>query len=463
LLRYFRINDPYRLLGIFIIGAILYLPVLLNKPVVSYPELKGIVVGEKVTEGNLPYADLIDSTPPLTSWLYGLIDLMFGRSLLARHILAFLLILFQATYFAIITIDRKIYADSTYIPPLLFVILFAFSYDNLALTGELFGSGFLLLALNNLYKELEFRNQRDDTVLGLGLYISFASLCSFSYVVFLMGSMLILIFYRRDIRTFLLLIVGFALPHLLLISVYFLMDEVEALIRFYYAPNLLSGGTSYVSFNALFILAIIPFTFLVFSLFLLSREGRLTKYQSQVLQSMFFWLLFSVVSLFASKDLRPQSVIAVIPPTAYFLTHLFLALQRRIVAELGMWILLIGTGLMSYCSWNGIIQSVDYSPLKVEQKNNENLTGKRLLVLENDISHFLNNEMATPFFSWELSKPIFSDADYYQNVIRVSAGFNDDSPEYIIDPHGYMKPFLERIPALQQKYKLVNNDRYELR
>jgi hypothetical protein len=128
-----------------------------------------------------------------------------------------------------------------------------------------------------------------------------------------------------------------------------------------------------------------------------------------------------------------------------------------------LWILLIGTVLISYYSWNGVVQSVDYRSLKVEKQNDQTLTGKRLLVLEDNISYFLDNEMATPFLSWELSKPIFADADYYHNVILVSAGFNHDSPECIIDPHGYMKPFFERIPSLKQKYKLVSNQRYELR
>src|SRR5690606_19265605 len=153
-------------------------------------------------------------------------------------------ILSQAIYIGLVFINRKVFSENTFVPALIFVIFFAFSYDTIALTGELLGMGFLLLALNNLFMELEFRTKRDDTVLGLGFYISLASLSNFDYAIYFLAAAIIVILYsRRDLRIFLLLLTGFALPHLLLMVIYFLAGHLESLLQYYYVPNLRFGGS----------------------------------------------------------------------------------------------------------------------------------------------------------------------------------------------------------------------------
>ena len=94
LLRYFRINDPYRLLGLLVILILVYLPLFIDMPGMTYPELKNLVIGEKVHEGRTLYSELIDSTGPLAAWFNGLLDLIFGSSVLARRIFAFIVLFF---------------------------------------------------------------------------------------------------------------------------------------------------------------------------------------------------------------------------------------------------------------------------------------------------------------------------------------------------------------------------------
>ena len=82
LLRYFRINDPYRLLGLLVILILIYLPLFIDLPEMTYPELKNLVIGEKVHEGRGLYSEFIDSTGPLAAWFNGLLDLSLARSFL---------------------------------------------------------------------------------------------------------------------------------------------------------------------------------------------------------------------------------------------------------------------------------------------------------------------------------------------------------------------------------------------
>lgn len=459
LLRYFRINDPYRLLGLLVIAGILFIPPMVDSPPMSVPELLSILIGEKITDGAAPFTGIADTTGPLAAWFYGLMDLIFGRSLGARHIVAFLIILSQAVYIGSMFINRKVYSENTYVPSLVYIVFMAFSYDTLALTGELIGLGFLLLALNDLLSELEFRAKRDDRVLALGVFISLASLCSFEYWLYYpVAGIIVILYSRRDLRIFVLLTMGFALPHLLLISLYFVTDDLGPLMQYFYVPNLTFGATSLMAPRGLVYLSLIPALFLAAALVVINGEARFSKYQSQIFQSMLLWTAFSVIYIMHTSDRRPQSLIALFPPLSYFVSHLFLLIRRRRFAEWSLWTLLIGVFAVSTLSRYNRIEGIDYSRLQVAQ-DDRGLAGKKVLVLGNDVSWYAGNSLATPFLDWSLAEPVFTKLDYYENVIAINEGFSD-RPDIIIDPDRRMDAVFDRIPRLREMYREEGTGRY---
>ena len=132
LLRFFRINDPYRLIGLLVILILLALPFFIDPVGITHLELQSFVIGEAIHDGKLMYIQVYDSTAPLAAALYGLVDWIFSRSLPARHSLSLLLIFFQASFFAIVLIVNKAYNDSTYLPALIFGLLCFLSFDFLS-------------------------------------------------------------------------------------------------------------------------------------------------------------------------------------------------------------------------------------------------------------------------------------------------------------------------------------------
>jgi hypothetical protein len=451
-LSYFRINDPYRLIGLLVIMTLLSLPLFIDTPEVTVVELKSFVLGERVNDGFGLYHGTIDGTPPLTAWFYGLFDMVFGRSLTARHIFSFVILFFQSAFLGIILIDKKVFTENTYIPSLLFSLLAFISFDSIALTGDLLAFGVLLLALNNLIKEIEFRTPRDETSFNLGIFISLASMFSFSYIIYLPGVIIILsIFTRSTIRKYLLLAFGFLLPHLLLICIFNLDGHAGELWQNYYIHNLGFPANDLISTKSLLLLCTVPLFYLFVSLFILNRDARLTKYQSQIFQMMFLWFVIAFTQFFIASDFRPQSIITVLPPVSFFLTHFLLLIRRRKFTEMNALILVSGIVVLAYLTRYQKIPQINFQDLMVHESTLP-VQNKKILVLADDQSVFLKNSLGSPFYDWDLTSVVFNHPDYYENLLLVHRAFEKEKPEVIIDPQNLMAGFFKRLPQLKKVY-----------
>ncbi len=440
------------MVGLFVLLLLMYVPLMIMDDQLTVPELKNLLLGEKQNEGYRMYREVVDNSAPLAAWTHEILDSVFGRSILARHILAFFIIFFQSAYVGILFINKKVLSENTYIPSLLFALLIFFSYDTLSLSNELLGSGFLLLALNNIFAEIEFRNERDESVFNVGVCVSLASLFAFSFVVYLFCAIVILLLFTRStIRKHLLLIFGFLLPHLLTLSIAYLNDSTRELWNYYYLSNLSFERTRFVDSQTLLTLAALPIFYFAISLFMLNRDARFSKYQSQILQTVLLWLLFSVLFVFYAKDLRPQTLIVFIPGVSLLLTHFFLLIRRKKFIHLNSWVLLVGIITIAYLARFGKIPSVDYSNLVVRD-NPGQVTNKRILVLSDNVDVYRANYLATPFLNWRLSEEIFRNPDYYNNVTRVYRSFKSDPPDIIYDRENLLQDFFYRIPEIGSGY-----------
>lgn len=460
LLSFFRINDPYRLLGLLILFFIISLPVFLFSPGLTWQELNSFVVGEKVNQGLRPYVELIDSTPLLTQWMYGIFNWISGQHITVRHSLAFLILFFQAGYIGLVFINRKAYSETTYIPSVLFCLLCCISFDIISITGTLLASGFLLLAINSIFREIEFREPNDSSLVKSGVYLGLASLSVFSYIIFFFAAILILAFFTRSsLRRQFLFLIGFLLPHALLLSYYYLLDEQGHLFNNFYNANLFAHERVFLSTKTLLILSSVPLAYFVISFFTLNRATRLTNYQSQLLQAMFLWLIAGVVHLFFTRSLRPQSLLPLFPPLSFLLTHFLLSIHRKRFAEIHIWIFTLGILLTSYLVRNNFFTDAGYTGMIV-QENSPTIQNKRILILGDDYSPYLKNQLATGFSEWPLYKRVFEEPDYYENILIVRNQFVLESPEVIVDPNNLFSAFFKRLPELEKQYHKKGNIYY---
>jgi hypothetical protein len=453
-LRYFRINDPYRLITLLVLMLMAGLPLLVDLPDPTAQELKDLVLGERV--GNkILYVQIIDRTPPLMAVVDGFMNFLFGRSILARHMVALMILFFQAAYFGILLINNKAYNENTYLPSLIFAFLCFFSFDLLALTPDLLASTLLLLALNNIFKEIEFRVDRDSVVLNIGIFLGLASLIIFSYIVFLAGAVFVLVvFARTNLRKILLLLLGFGLTHMVLFTLYYSYGNSNDLWTNFYLGNLDRMRVVSVEFRSMLVLGAVPLAYFVISLFMLTREARFTRYQSQIFQVLFLWMFLAAIQMMIAPEIAPHAFMTFLPPMAYLISHYLLLIRRKRIAEFMLWIFLIGILSVSTSSRQKWIMQVDYSALfSKPSPYADRISNKRVMIVGEDIDLFKQNSLGGFFLDWNLSREYFEHPEYYENIIRMNEAFDEDPPEVIIDELNLMEAVLERLPRIKSLYR----------
>jgi len=325
----------------------------------------------------------------------------------------------------------------------------------LSLSPELFAAAFLLLALNNIFKEIEFKVQRDEIVFNIGFYLGIASLFVFSYSIFLIGVQVILfVFARLSIRKSLLLTFGFAFPHLAVICLYYFRGGLPELMKYFYDANFTLQSVNLVSWKSIFWLSGGILLFFFFSVIMLNREARFTKYQSQLLQVMLLWMLISFIEVGITRELSPHCLMPFVPPLTYFISHYLLLIRRKWIAEAMAWIFLFSTIGISTAARLNRIPSIEYKKLFVENsKYSSFLHKKRIFLLGNDWGIYKSNQAASCFLNWNLSKEVFEQPDYFENVILVQQSFEKDMPDIIIDEERRMENFFKRLPSLKASYE----------
>jgi hypothetical protein len=465
LLRFFRVNDPYRLLAILVLIILFALPLLLRLPPLSVQELRNLLVGEAVSGGQIMYVQIYDSTAPFAAGIFGAVDWLFGRSMAAREVLTILLFFFQAAFFSVLLINNKAYNDNNYVPGLVFAILCFISYDFFSLSTELLGSTLLLLALNHLFREIEFRIQREETILSLGVYLGAASIFVFSYTIFLFGVALILtLFTRMSVRKLLLLLLGFALPHGLLFLIYLRWDEARLLWQNFYVPNLSIATEPYMAWRSLLYLLAVPAIYFLIALFMMTREARFTKYQSQLFQVMFLWLLVALAEVAITRERSPHSFLTTLPSLTYFISHYLLLIRRRWIAETMLWILLAGILTIGHLARLDRVSAISYAQLQLPPSSvDAKIQNKKLMVLGNNMALYRHHPSASYFLDWSLAKETVTDLSYYDHVLKVEAAFRTHPPEVVVDLENAMPAILARIPALRAHYRKDSTGNYYYR
>lgn len=455
MLRFFRVNDPYRLLVVlglvFLVGSL----VLTSPLPPSKEDVFGRSVGYQLGQGLLLYAEVWCDLPPIAALLHLVADSGWGHGITAKIVLALMLLFVQGALLGVMLINARAFNEGTYLPALLLVTFSFFSWDAVHLSPALLSSTFLLLALRPLLREIEFKAPRDSSYLYAGIWLSLASLTVTSHVLFFPVSLLLLLLFAQpNLRKLGLLCIGFALPHGVLIAFYFWHDQLAVLGQHYYAAQWKLPAQMALPRSSMWVLGALPMAYLIFSLLMTAREARFTRYQTQLWQALLLWLMAACGAAFLSDGFTPALLLPAAAPLAYLVSHYLLLIRRRWLAELSLWGCLVGVPLVGALARHGYFVQVQYEVLAwTPSPRAHEWTGKSLAVWTDDMALYGNHRPATFFLDWRLAAPAFADLDRVHTLVTIDRSFRAELPDVIVDPQGYFPVVRQRLPWLGARYE----------
>ncbi len=455
MLKFFKVNDPYRLVGIFVLLVIFRLPHWIYGPDLMVPELKWMLVGERMSAGFEMYYEIWDYISPLSASVYWILEIVFDRSAVVYQIIALLVAFFQVVIFNMIAYRNKFFPQNGYIPALIYAVLISFSVDFLTLSPMLMGITFVLLAFNNIISQIEFRAKRDEKLLSIGLYLGIAGLFHFPLIVLGPIMILVLLLFSSTItRRFFLILYGWCVPLIFTLIFYFYNDTL-----FFLWLNHITAWFKLSHLNVVppyqVLVSVSPIlAFTLFSIIRIVKKAKLTNYQTRLIQVMFFSFLLTFIILFLEIDRYLFVFIAFIPWLAYFISFYFILAKKGWFAEFMFVIFLVTVIGNNWYSQQGRNDIMDMSAYYLPNQDQET-ANEKVAVLNDNILPYITNRPATPYINWRLSNTAWKNLNRYPFLSLSVNSILREEPVLIIDPNGIFDNLLHRAPILNKKYHKV--------
>jgi len=452
LLRFFRINDPYRLIFILIILILVRFVHSYFITGTPYLELKWLILGEWLGDGFIMYKQTYDYTGPLSAMVYKGLDYVFGRNPLVYWTLSTLLITVQAGVFNSLLLKNKVYNENSYLPAFLYAVLSASVIDFMTLSPQLMSLTFILLALRNIIRRID-NQATDELFLSSGIFVGIASMIYLPATIFLFVFLFSLILFSSAIpRRLLLYVFGFLLVFSACATYFYLNDSLFLFLDRAVFNGMLQQPRIFFKKLELLTFAAPLALILLFSVIKKTGQIRLTNFQQKVEQVI--WLIFvgGIVTIFLSNESAGMEFLFLVPLVAYFWTHYFILLRRRFFKLVMPYLLIFGM-----LAWPIYFYKNLAEPMLISEVQ----TKKKMMVIGEKLEYYQDQEMATPFFHHAISSDLFSELDTYEGSENFYVLFNKVSPDVILDELGAVPKLMHRFPEIEKNYKRVASNTYE--
>lgn len=417
-----------------------------------------LIIGQAMEAGHM-YEQIFDSLAPFAATSYWFVEAIFGKSVLALQILGTLLLVVQAIIFNNLTINNKVYEQNSYLAAFSFTILSSVHYSLTVFSPAQLGMTFILLAFSKLLAHVEFRAKRDEQIMSIGLLLGISVLFYLPYILYLIVVLIILILFTNTLkRRYFILIISAIVPSLLAFIYYWLvLDEVGFIMTNFIAPSL-SWNLSMFGIIWHNISLYLPLLLVwLLGLITMPKQRRLNNYQTRLTQLFFISGILSLSVLAFNASGIETGLIILVPVAAFFATHMFY-LIRKPLKDISVSIVFVSAILLtsydSEFSFWGVTDKIESSAV-VEKELITLLQDKKLMVLGEKPQLYQYGELATPFYNWELAKPIVDNMGYYDNLVFIEESINLYQPEIVIDYELKWGMISTKIPILKDEYKQV--------
>lgn len=453
MLRFFKVNDPYLLVVIFLLliavrttGIFFELPLLET-------QFKWLLLGERLGEGFRMYSETYDYTGPLAAYTYKFVDLITGRSWITHQILATIIVMIQASILNVILLRNGAFKENNYFPAFFYMLAASAIPDAYSFSPQLMSLTFILLSLNNIFRRIDNEVQ-DELFLYAGLYLGIAMLFYLPAVVYFVVMLSsLLLFSSPATRRLMLFFYGLIVPLIIAFCYFYWHGAHWAFIDSYLVRGILNTH----SFNVGIVPLLISASFLLF-LFLLTilsvlSKGKYANFQTKIQQVMILTIGGGILAMLVSVELGPSQLILFVPALSFFLSHYVLLLRKPFYKLTLPYLLVVGLLCYPYLPFHETNLKLSESPEPKQEK---------LLYFGKDLAEYQSYRMASPFLDQKLSARWLKKLDYYQPAARIQDNLLASDPDVIIDDQGVVSKLFFRFPQLEARYERRGSNYYKI-
>jgi hypothetical protein len=445
------------LIIIFFILIIISLPFFIGGRTLTVPELGWMIVGEKMSEGATLYVDIWSNISPLAASVYWLVDEIFGRSQMTYQIIGLLLVFVQGIIFNNTLLQFKAFNENNYVAAFIYTLLMTSHFDFFTLSPVLMSLTVLLQVFHLLFNYMQLRVKNDEMVLKIGLYLGLTVLFYLPMFLFIIVIILSFLFFTGvSLRMILLFLYGFLMPLLLVGAYFYFKDGTREFLTQFVFSYFIFSAEYLVPVGSFIIISAIPLIYLFFSIIKVFGQTGFTNFQTRLQQIMFLTMLVGF-SIFLFVNIKaPYKLAIFVPPAAFFISHYFLLIRRKLWTEILFLVFLLS---MVFVNWGShynlkfLGHYIGNEKMLVQISTLQDVVaGKRILVLGNEVSLYQTARLATPYLDWRIARIHFDALDYYDNITSIYRNIMEDRPEMIIDKEQKMPELISKIPLLGTMY-----------
>ncbi len=450
MLKLFRLNDPYRLVLIFILLVVIrgvWLIYGLPLPLFGF---KWQLLGSWLAQNHMIYADSYDYTGPLSALVFKWMTILFGNSRWIHIIFSTLLIILQAGIMNTIFIRNKAYHENTYVLAFIYIILMCGVMDFYMLSPQLMSITFIIISMNNIFRRID-NQATDEMFLTSGIYLGIASFFYLPASIFLVSYLIsFLLFSTAIARRLILLSLGAFIVFSVVWGYFFWYNAEEAFFTSFFDSGFFRDKIYYLSYSELLIqaLAILIFTVVSLSIFFMAR---FTNFQQKIQRVMFIFMISAVFCIWMSPELSGAEMIFMVPSVAFFITH-HLLLLRRWWTRTFIPIVVIFSIILFPFIWMG-----QFAKEELFLSGSSPYKNQRIMLMGEDLSVYKGNIIASPFLDAYVSKQRLEGLKYYEDASEIYDTILAANADIIIDRWGYFPKMMEIFPDLGKRYVLKDD------
>ncbi len=423
----------------------------------SIPELKWLLIGQRLGDGFTMYRDLYDYTGPVAVFFYKWLDVLFGRSRWVHVVFSTLLITLQAGVLNNLLIRNKAYSENNYLPAFIYVICMSATLDFFALSPQLISMTFIIMALNHVFRRID-NVVTDELFLYSGFYLGLSLMCYLpSLIYFLIFLLSLVLFSSAVTRRIILFVYGALAVFLVLWAYYYWFEANSDFLYDYFVTPFQKAKVWYISFVGLAKIGAVLLVALVLGMSSMVTQ-RVTNFQQKMQQVMFLFVMAGFGVLIINTDLMTADFVFFVPSITFFLTHYFLGLQKRFWKAVIPNLLILAMIIYPfYCLETSVADSIIVHP----DGQGDSDSKKSLMGIGVDITSYQHYHIAGPFLDPYVSRRKIEQLDYFDGVSGLYFGITASDPDLIKDPEEVVPTLFQRFPNFAQGYEQSADHQYQ--